>query len=89
MNGAVTLGNMIFTNTRMEDVNTLDHEYGYYLDFKFHFNFDQGAYLRDIGVPSFISAATSDAHFKSSTEKRANRVGGAWRNNTYLKNRYR
>ena len=89
MNGAVTLGNMIFTNTRMEDVNTLDHEYGHYLDFKFHFNFDKGAYLREIGVPSFISAASSDEHFKSSTERRANRLGGAWGNNTYLKNVHR
>ena len=89
MNGAVTFGNMIFTNPRMEDVNTLDHEYGHYLDFKFHFNFDKGAYLREIGVPSFISAATSDEHFKSTTEKRANRLGGAWGNNSHLKNVHR
>ena len=89
MNGAVTLGNMIFTNPEMENVNTLDHEYGHYLDFKFHFNFDKGAYLRKIGVPSFISAATSVEHFESTTERRANRLGGAWGNNTYLKNVHR
>src|SRR5690554_6847879 len=32
MNGAITLGNLIITNPRMEDANTLDHEYGHYLD---------------------------------------------------------
>ncbi len=90
LNGAITLGNMIFTNPGMEDSNTLDHEYGHYLDFKFHFNYDKTAYLKEIGVPSFISALSKGSeHEKSVSEKRANRLGGAWANNEYLKNIFR
>lgn len=89
MNGAITLGNMIITNPRMEDTRTLDHEYGHYLDFKHHFNYDKDAYLAKIGVPSFISAAGDGNHAKTSTEKRANRLGGEWSNNFILKNLYK
>ena len=97
MNGAVTLGNIIFTNPRMEGANTLDHEYGHYLDFKFHFKFNQKEYIKEIGLPSFISATTADIlerlsleklhkHETSNTERRANRLGGAWTGNRTLQN---
>ncbi len=93
MNGAITLGNMIFTNPDMEGANTLDHEYGHYLDFKFHFQYNQSEYLKEIGVESFISATkatiSEHKHATSTSEKRANRLGGAWANNRYLKNKHR
>ncbi len=89
MNGAVTMGNMIFTNPDMEDADNLDHEYGHYLDFKHHFKFDKGAYFSEIGIPSFISAATKSEHETSTTERRANRLGGAWSNNKVLKDKFR
>jgi hypothetical protein len=93
MNGAVTLGNMIFLGPSMNNKNTKDHEYGHYLDFKYHFGFNKNLYLDQIGIPSFISATrgtTSDHdHYKSVSEKRANRLGGAWGKNDYLKNRGR
>lgn len=85
MNGAVTLGNVIFTNPAMEGANTLDHEYGHYLDFKCHFNFNQDAYLKEIGLPSLWSAFRATFsdwdHHRSSTEKRANILGEGWTGN--------
>lgn len=98
MNGALTAGNVIFTNPNMQDKNTLDHEYGHYLDFKHHFNYNKIDYAKTIAVPSFISASAATLsdllpksmqydHEKSDTEKRANRLGGAWGNNSVLKKR--
>ncbi|MBC9795241.1 hypothetical protein [Sinomicrobium weinanense] len=89
MNGAVTLGNVIFTNPGMEGPSTLDHEYGHYLDFKHHFNYDKSAYIKEIGLKSFYSAtrATIDRtrdHHSSETEKRADILGGAWTGNKRL-----
>src|SRR5690554_1842629 len=89
MNGAITLGNLIITNPRMEDANTLDHEYGHYLDYKHHFKYDKVKYLKDIGYPSLRSAAGSGEHSQTTTEKRANRLGGEWSGNTHLKNKHR
>jgi RHS repeat-associated protein len=89
MNGAITLGNLIITNPDMESAGTLDHEYGHYLDFKHHFKNDKTQYLKDIGYPSLKSAAGSGVHSQSTTEKRANRLGGEWSGNTYLKNKHR
>lgn len=90
MNGAVTLGNVIFTNPRMEDSETLIHEYGHYLDFKFHFNFDKNAYLKTIGLPSILSATRatfSDSynHHSSESEMRADILGGAYFNHNLYK----
>jgi hypothetical protein len=85
MNGAITLGNLIITNPDMEWANTLDHEYGHYLDFIHHLNYDKIRYLKEIGWPSLESAAGIGNHDKSTTERRANRLGGAWSNNKYLK----
>ncbi|MFZ1704844.1 MAG: RHS repeat-associated core domain-containing protein, partial [Saprospiraceae bacterium] len=88
MIGAVTFGNMIFTNPRMQDRNTLDHEYGHYLDFKLHFKFDKIAYLSKIGLSSFISATRATLsnynHDNSIPEKRANILGSAWSGNKSL-----
>ena len=88
MNGAVTLGNVIFTNPSMVGANTLDHEYGHYLDFKHHFNFNQDAYLKEIGLPSFWSATRATFsdwdHHNSSTEKRADILGEGWTGNRRL-----
>jgi RHS repeat-associated protein len=93
MNGALTAGNVIFTNPGMQDVNTLDHEYGHYLDFKHHFKYNKAEYAKTIALPSFFSATTSSIfptlydHESSDSEKRANRLGGAWSNNSILKKR--
>ena len=89
MNGAITLGNLIVTNPGMEDKGVLDHEYGHFLDYKHHFKYNKTQYLKDIGYPSLKSAAGSGNHDKSTTEKRANRLGGEWNNNSFLKNLYR
>ena len=89
MNGAITLGNLIITNPGMEDKDVLDHEYGHYLDFKHHFKYDKVQYLKDIGYPSLKSAAGGGNHDKSTTERRANRLGGEWNNNQFLKDLYR
>ncbi|MFC4476485.1 RHS repeat domain-containing protein [Flavobacterium chungangensis] len=93
MNGALTAGNVIFTNPGMQGANTLDHEYGHYLDFKHHFKYNKSEYAKTIAVPSFFSALTSSVfptlydHESSDSEKRANRLGGAWSNNRILKTR--
>jgi len=93
MNGALTAGNVIFTNPGMQDANTLDHEYGHYLDFKHHFKYNKAQYAKTIALPSFFSATTSSIfptlydHESSDSEKRANRLGGAWSNNSILKKR--
>lgn len=90
MNGALTAGNVIFTNPGMEDKNTLDHEYGHYLDYKFHFKFNKTEYLKTIAVPSFFSATRSTLfpekfdHHNSASEKRADILGGAWGENKSL-----
>ncbi|MDN3707098.1 RHS repeat-associated core domain-containing protein [Myroides ceti] len=94
MNGALTAGNVIFTNPDMQDKNTLDHEYGHYLDYKHNFEYKQKEYLKTIAIPSIISATRSTVsdkykHEKSQSEKRANRLGGAWTGNKDLKNIYR
>lgn len=100
MNGAATFGNVIFTNPDMEKADDLDHEYGHYLDYKFHFKYNKKEYLKQISLPSLISATTSTIsdylpkfmrydHEKSNTERRANRLGGAWTGNKHLKNKYR
>lgn len=85
MNGAVTLGNIIFTNPGMEGGNALAHEYGHFLDFKHHFKYNQEDYINIIGVQSIISAtkATLDSninHHSSQSEIRADILGGAYRN---------
>jgi len=88
MNGAVTLGNVIFTNPGMEDRNTLDHEYGHYLDFKFHFHYNIDKYFKEIGLPSIWSATKatlgSHDHMNSESEMRANILGGEWSWNSTL-----
>jgi hypothetical protein len=89
MNGAIALGNMIITNPDMEDKQTLQHEYGHYLDFKFHFKYNKTEYLSEIGLPSIRSAAGSEPHAKSIPERRANRLGGSWFNNRSLMNLFR
>lgn len=90
MNGAITLGNLIIVNSAMvNDGETLDHEYGHFLDFKFHFNYDKEKYLKEIGIPSIISASGDGVHEKSESEKRANRLGGAFSENDDLKDKYR
>ena len=91
MNGAITLGNLIITNPDMEGANTLDHEYGHYLDYKFHFKYNKTKYLQEICWPSLKSATESTfgnkSHKGSTTEKRANRLGGEWSDNKTLKKR--
>lgn len=95
MNGAITLGNVIFTNPNMEYANVLDHEYGHYLDYKHHFNYNINAYFKEVGMPSIYSAANATIrpkkhdHDSSIPEKRANRLGGAWFNNQTLKDALR
>ena len=94
MNGALTAGNVIFTNPKMSDAETLDHEYGHYLDYKHNFQFNKTDYLKTIAVPSFFSATRATVsdkykHEKSESEKRANRLGGAWTKNNNLKNKHR
>ena len=79
MNGAITLGNLIITGSKSSF--TLNHEYGHFLDFKYHFKYDKKAYLNKIGYPSLLSAATETddrPHLSSVTELRANRLGGFW-----------
>ena len=71
------------------DGETMDHEYGHYLDYKYHFNYNQDEYIDKIGIPSVKSAAGSGIHEKSVTEKRANRLGGAYSDNKALKDKYR
>jgi hypothetical protein len=95
MNGALTAGNIIFTNPGMERPNDLDHEYGHYLDFKHHFKYDKTDYAKTIAGPSFISATMSTIapkyfeHEKSQSELRANRLGGAWGDNNALKTKFK
>ncbi len=81
MIGAITLGNTIFTNTKYYKI--LAHEYGHYLDFKYHFKFNQSAYLKKIGLPSFSSATksffdSSHYHRNTTSEQRADILGGAF-----------
>ncbi len=93
MSGALTAGNMIIMDSNMvNDGESMDHEYGHYLDFKYHFNYNKDEYIDKIGIPSVKSAARASSnaeHEKSVTEKRANRLGGAYSDNTALKNKYR
>jgi len=90
MNGAITLGNLIIVNSVMaKDGETLDHEYGHFLDYKHHFKYNQEAYIRKVGIPSVISAMGNGIHEKSVSEKRANRIGGEYNGNKALKNKYR
>jgi RHS repeat-associated protein len=90
MNGALTAGNVIIMDSEMVgDGETLDHEYGHYLDYKYHFNYNQGEYIDKIAIPSVKSAAGNGVHEKTSTEKRANRLGGEYGNNKALKDKYR
>jgi hypothetical protein len=83
MNGAVTLGNMIFTSNSMaDDGTTLPHEYGHFLDYKHHFKYDQNEYLKVIGVNSFMSAIRAKfsdyQHHNSQSEMRADILGGEY-----------
>ncbi len=84
MNGAVTLGNVIFTNPTQELDTDIVHEYGHFLDFKYHFNYDQTAYLKEMGIPSIISATistiTGSEHLDSDSEIRADMLGGSYHN---------
>ncbi|OYQ40569.1 hypothetical protein [Flavobacterium aurantiibacter] len=95
MNGALTAGNVIFTNPRMESVLDLGHEYGHYLDYKYHFKFNASEYIKKIAIPSFKSAMKASIpsfehiHESSNSEKRANRLGGAWTGEIKLKNLFR
>ncbi|WP_128330282.1 RHS repeat domain-containing protein [Apibacter sp. HY039] len=86
MNGALTAGNIIITNPNMEGANTLDHEYGHYLDYKYNFKYKKSEYVKTIAVPSFISATRSTLnpkikHHDSPSEKRADILGRAWTGN--------
>ncbi|WP_430614154.1 hypothetical protein [Flavobacterium sp. JP2137] len=56
MYGALTAGNVIFTNPGMSDAGTLAHEYGHYLDYKHNFKYNKAEYLKTIAFPSVISA---------------------------------
>ena len=89
MNGALTAGNVIFTNPGMEDSGTLAHEYGHYLDYKHHFNYSASDYITSIGLPSIYSATkatlTDSKHHESEPEKRADILGGAYHNTKLYK----
>jgi hypothetical protein len=76
MTGAITAGNLIITG----DLDLLDHEYGHYLDYKYHFNYNKAAYLKNIGIQSAWSAYRNDyyGHQLTVSEKRANILGAAW-----------
>jgi len=89
MNGAITLGNLIITGYKEE--NILDHEYGHYLDYKFHFNYNKTAYLKSIGIQSLWSATRNDfySHQLTVSERRANILGAAWFNNQHLVSFYK
>ncbi|WP_413513501.1 hypothetical protein [Myroides odoratus] len=83
MNGALTAGNVIFTNPGMSDSGTLAHEYGHYLDYKHNFKYNKFDYLKTIALPSVISTtrATLDSgvnHHDSPSEKRADVLGQGW-----------
>jgi hypothetical protein len=85
MNGAITLGNVIFSSASMaDDGETLPHEFGHFLDYKLHFKYDKAAYLQKIGVNSIMSAIrasiTDYNHMNSESEMRANILGGAYFN---------
>ncbi len=90
MNGALTAGNVIFTNPNMEGNTTLDHEYGHYLDYKHNFGYNKSEYLKTIAVPSVLSATRSTFfpekynHHNSQSEKRADILGRAWTENKKL-----
>jgi RHS repeat-associated protein len=84
MSGAVTLGNVIFMNKsyynrsfEIDGGNSLArHEYGHYLHFKHHFNFNFAAYGTHVGIPSIGSAAGMGTyggnHSNNPVEKTAN-----------------
>ena len=84
MSGGITLGNLIIVDPIFsKSKNDMDHEYGHYLDFKFHFKYDKTAYLKEIGLPSLWSATKSTyrndgSHSNSSTERRADILGREW-----------
>jgi hypothetical protein len=90
MNGALTAGNIIITNPYMEGINTLDHEYGHYLDFKYNFKFTKSEYIKTIAIPSVFSAIRATIrpdkydHHDSFSEKRADILGRAWTGNKSL-----
>jgi len=82
MSGGITLGNFIIVGSGSTK-SLRDHEYGHYLDFKFHFNYDKAAYSKEIGLPSLWSATKATirgdrSHSSSSTERRADILGGEW-----------
>lgn len=87
MKGGITLGNFIIVGSGSTK-SLRDHEYGHYLDFKHHFNFDKVAYLKVIGFPSLWSATKAivrddGSHSSSSTERRADILGAKWAKNNH------
>jgi hypothetical protein len=84
MNGAVTLGNVVFMNKAYYNRSfekgggnsLIRHEYGHYLHFKHHFNSNFASYITHVGLPSVGSAAGVGTyggdHSKNPTESTAN-----------------
>jgi RHS repeat-associated protein len=76
---AVTLGNFIFVDggflkrqERSDGSNSLiEHEYGHFLDFTYHFNSSGYKYLYHIGIPSIGSAAGTGTYGKDHSENPA------------------
>ncbi|MEM1323734.1 MAG: RHS repeat-associated core domain-containing protein, partial [Bacteroidota bacterium] len=86
----VTLGNMIFVNTnyfkteQLEDGGNglLEHEYGHYLDYKYHFRYNFTSYITMVGLPSIGSASQigryGHDHESNPVEKKANILSAAY-----------
>jgi len=93
--GGVTLGNMIFVNSNYLKRSSmkngrnslLEHEYGHYLDYKFHFKYNFTSYIYQVGIPSIGSAAGlgrySHDHSKNPVERKADILSEAFFNNRY------
>ncbi len=61
----VTFGNLIIVGDGYDD-DILDHEYGHFLDYKYHFKYNQSEYLNQIGLPSFLNMALIEAGLTNS-----------------------
>jgi len=84
MNGAIALGNVIFVSPGMNTHPDKAHEYGHFLDFKYHFKYNSTLYFKEVGLPSLKSAINATFrkkdHSQSQTELRADILGGAYFN---------
>jgi len=85
MEGAVTLGNVIFLEEgfyKKRGASLIKHEYGHFLDYKYHFNYNFTSYGFNVGLPSLGSAGGIGTyggdHSKNPVERKADILSAAY-----------